>query len=159
VKVQMATIKAWSGDNDQLRLEKQQENDATILVHLHRQMMPNQQMHCLVCCKRFCLKALLLLLQVNERAKPLLLMLHREVHVSKAVHCCEILKMRGVGVEVEASSSTVFFCCWDWWEVEGILFLFVLFQVQGIQCEGVDVLMMSSVRKRKWGANEHRPKK
>jgi hypothetical protein len=107
----MATIKAWSGgDNDQLHQEKQQEeNDATILVHRHRQMMvPNQQMHCLVCCKRFCLKALL---QVNERAKPL------EVRVSKAVHRCEILKMRGVGVDVEVSSSTVFFCCWDWWEV------------------------------------------
>jgi hypothetical protein len=59
-------------------------------------MMPNQQMHCLVCCKRFCLKALALL-QVNERAKPLLL-LRRAVRVSKAVRRCEILKMRGVEV-------------------------------------------------------------
>ena len=84
------TIKAWTGDNDQLHQEKQQENVWATILH-HRMMMPNQQMHCLVCCKRFCLKAL----QVNERVKPVLL-LRRAVRVSKAVHRCEILKMRGV---------------------------------------------------------------
>ena len=147
---EMATIKAWSDDNDQLHQEKQEENVWATILH-HRMMMPNQQMHCLVCCKRFCLKALL---QVNERVKPVL---RRAVRVSKAVRRCEILKMRGV--EVAASSSTVVFCCW---EVEGILFLSLLFQVQGIQCEGVVLMSSGGVRKmrrRKWGANEHGPKK
>jgi hypothetical protein len=61
------------------------------------------------------------------------------------------------GVEGAATMIVVF--CWDCWEVEGNLFLFVLFQVQGIQCEGVVLSMRKSMRRRKWGANEHGPKK
>jgi hypothetical protein len=62
------------------------------------------------------------------------------------------------GVVGEATSSMIEVFCWK--QVEGNLFLFVLFQVRGIQC-GVVVLSMrkSMRRRRKWGANEHGPKK